>query len=200
MNPRQTQLLVGAAIVLVGLLILAGLIILMRSKWGAKKKALGVVIFLLGFPFLAMVWANIAPYFFSENSVTGQVKSVDCSRDIQGSSVRNRLPDCDYQISYTLNGKEQTTKINSIANAIQLSQGQQVEVYYKTDNSNTIGVGQIGDNKSFFSYLSSHRVVFFFLFLAACFYFVGLKLMGVIGKEKAAKIEAEAEGYIKRLS
>lgn len=201
MTPRQEQLLVEAVIVLIGLLLVAGLIILMKSKWASKKKAIGVTVFILGFLPLWMVWANVSPYFFSGNSVTGQVTSVDCSHDIQRYSVRNTLPYCDYQISYILNGKEQTTKINSIANAIQLSQNEQVEVYYKKDssNNNIIGVGNIGNHISLLAYTMSLRAVFFYLFLAGCFYFVGLKLMGVISKEKAAQIESAAEGYIKRI-
>jgi hypothetical protein len=44
---------------------------------------------------------------------------------------KNYFPDCNYQIIYSLNNKEQTTKINSEKNSIQFLQGEQVEVYYK---------------------------------------------------------------------
>ncbi len=185
MSPHQQQLLIGSGVVLLGLILIAGLIIFVKSKWAVKKKVSGVLVFLLGFLSLAVAWGNLAPYFFSKNFVIGEVKSADCFGDIQRYSTRSHYPDCNYSIAYLLDNKEQTAKINSGSDTILLSQGQKVEVYYKKDNSGhyTIGIGKIGDSKSFGSYLSSHWYAFAFLLLSLLFFYSGFKLLGFISKK-----------------
>jgi hypothetical protein len=181
MTPYQQQLLTGLGISLLLLIIIIGLIFFARSKWVVQKKVIGAVVFILGFISLLVIWVNLAPYFF-HNFVIGEVRSVDCSGDIGKYSSRFSFSACDYEITYLLDNKEQNTKINSISNTIYLSQGQQVEVYYKKNNSGLygIGVGKVGDNKSFLLYLFSHWLIFVFPFLGLMFFYSGFKLMGFI--------------------
>lgn len=186
MNPNQQQLLTGLGLSLLLLIIIIGLIVFARSKWAVQKKFIGAVVFLLGFIFLWGIWVNLSPYF-SHNFVLGEVENTNCSNNTRGYFSRV-YPDCNYEITYVLDNKDQTTKINSMSSAIELSQGQQVEVYYKK-GSPDIGVSKEGDNKSFVSYLSSHWRLVVFLLLGLMFFYTGFKLMGLIstGTDEVSK-------------
>ncbi len=180
------QLWLASVILLIGIILIIVCFIFAKRGFITQKKVIGGIVFLLGFLFLFGIYSNLKPYF-GGNSVMGQVTSASCS-DIQHLQVGigETLPDCNYQVTYNLNNQTKTANINSMSSGIVLSQGQQVKVYY--DSNNAVTVGQNTPNQSLLSFLISHWMLLFILIIAIMFFYVGLKWMGLINNKSLQNV------------